>query len=585
MISVVIVSYNSGTLLLECVQSVLGSTCALEVIVADNGSVDCSIEALQALAGREPRLHVIHNGANLGFGRGNNVALAQARGEYVLFLNPDCILDEDTLSRMIAAMECHPNAGMAGCLIRNSDGTEQAGCRRLILTPRRALGRMFAPHRPECPPAGSPAACTALPGSPVAVEAISGAFMLVRTAVLQQVGSFDEAYFMHWEDVDLCLRFRQAGSEILFVPDVEIVHFKGRSSDQRPVFVEWHKHRGLIRFFRKHYFRSYPAVAYAPVVLAILIHFLVRVALWRVRTDARADFVAPRTFPGTCGEEVWVFGASSLVGRHLLPRLVAAGYCVRAFSRDPAKGRAVDSTKLHWHRFDFDGATPLPANGRPDAVIHLAPLRLLPGQIEALAARGMQRLIGFGSTSRFTKRGSQNAKERRLVADLEAAEQEIESRCGRLGVRWSVFRPTLIYSLGYDRNVSVLAGFIRRFGFFPMPGRGSGLRQPIHADDLATACVSLLASSAGWNQAYNLSGSQVLTYRSMVEAIFARLGLRARVVSFSQHWWRALLWFARLMPAYRDINMEMIGRVNADMCFDHDEATRNFGFSPRRFAP
>lgn len=581
MVSVIIVSYNSGTLLLECVQSVLRSKHAVEVIVSDNASTDCSIEALEELAGREPRLRVMRNGKNFGFGRGNNLALARARGEYVLFLNPDCLLAEDTLDRMIAALERRPQAGMAGCLIRNPDGTEQAGCRRDTLTPRRALARMFVPHRRD---GSQPAAVRApLPEAPVAVEAISGAFMLVRTAVLQQVGAFDEAYFMHWEDLDICLRFRQAGWEVLFVPDVEIVHFKGRSSNQRPIFVEWHKHLGLIRFFRKFHFQAYPAVAYAPVVLAILLHFVARVAWARMRAEIAADFAAVRVFPDDCGEEVWVFGASSLVGRHLLPRLVAAGYCVRAFSRDPAAAGVVDSTKLHWHRFDFDGTTPLPDAGRPDAVIHLAPLRLLPAQIDALAARGVKRLIGFGSTSRFTKAGSSNAKERRLVADLEAAEQAIESSCGRLGVRWSVFRPTLIYSLGHDRNVSVLANFIRRFGFFPMPGRGSGLRQPVHADDLAAGCVSLLRSSDGWNRAYNLSGSQVLTYRSMVEAIFAKLGLRARVVSFSLRWWRALLWLARWMPAYRDINMEMIGRVNADMCFEHGEATRNFGFSPRKF--
>ena len=129
----------------------------------------------------------------------------------------------------------------------------------------------------------------------------------------------------------------------------------------------------------------------------------------------------------------------------------------------------------------------------------------------------------------------------------------------------------------------MLAGFIRRFGFFPMPGKGSGLRQPVHADDLALACISLLRIEPGWNHAYNLSGSQVVTYRAMVEAIFHKLGLPARVVSFSRTWWHALLIMARLLPAYRDINMEMIGRVNADMCFAHDEATRSFGFSPRVF--
>jgi len=239
--------------------------------------------------------------------------------------------------------------------------------------------------------------------------------------------------------------------------------------------------------------------------------------------------------------------------------------------------------QLVWQAYDFGDQAPLPERGQPDIVIHLAPLRLLPSQIEVLAARGMKYLIGFGSTSRFTKRDSRDPKERGLVADLESAEEKIKATCGRLGIHWAIFRPTLIYSLGYDRNVSVLSGFIRRFRFFPLPGNGSGLRQPVHADDLAQACISLLETPQAWNQAYNLSGSQTLTYKAMVETIFHKLGLRQRVISLSHVWWHLLLMLARLLPAYRDINMEMINRVNTDMYFDHDEAARNFGFSPRGF--
>lgn len=584
-ISVIIVSYNSGTLLLECVQSVLCSSADVEVIVSDNDSTDCSIEALAELTSRDPRLVILRNSGNLGFAKGNNTALARASGDYVLFLNPDCIVGRDALAQMIAAMDAHPNAGMAGCLIRNPDGSEQSGCRRQIPTPRHALARMFVlGQRKNLKSNHLLTDLDPLPEVPTPVEAISGAFMFIRRELLKQIGSFDEAYFMHWEDLDLCLRIRNAGWDILFVPSVEIVHFKGRSSNQRPIFVEWHKHVGLIRFFRQHYYQSYPALIYSMIALAIFVRFLVRVAQMRMQSADSPDFTKPRSFYCSCTREVWVFGASSLVGRFLLPRLVAAGYCVRAFSRDPAAVRAIDSMQLIWHTYDFQDKVSLPAAGRPDMVIHLAPLSLLPSQIEKLAARGMKQLIGFGSTSRFTKRDSRHPKERKLVADLEHAEREIEAECGRLGVRWAIFRPTLIYSLGYDKNVSILAGFIRRFGFFPMPGKGSGLRQPVHADDLAQACISLLEVEQGWNHAYNLSGSQVLTYMGMVEAIFHKLGLPTRVVSFSHIWWRVLLALAKVLPAYRDINMEMIGRVNIDMCFDHDEATRNFGFAPRVFS-
>jgi GT2 family glycosyltransferase/nucleoside-diphosphate-sugar epimerase len=581
-VSVIIVSYNSGTLLLECVQSVLCSSLVVEVIVSDNGSVDCSIEALENLARREPRLVVCRNSSNLGFSKGNNVVLPRARGAYVLFLNPDCFVAPDTLARMVAAMQAHPKAGMAGCLIRNPDGSEQAGCRRKIPTPRHAFAKLmsFVPRRrPRLDVFLANA--EPMPTAPAPVEAISGAFMLVRRAVIDKLGSFDEMYFMHWEDLDLCLRTRLAGWDVLFVPSVEVVHFKGRSSSQRPVFVEWHKHVGLFKFFRKFYYQSSPVLLHVALGLAIVGHFLTRIVKMRLRTIVPRQLARPPEFACACSKEIWVFGATSQVGRFLLPRLVANGYCVRAFSRAPVAARAQDSMRLIWQAYDFGGPLCLPGIGRPDIVIHLAPLRLLPGQIDALAKKGMRHLIAFGSTSRFTKRDSSNPKERDLVADLERAEREIEAKCGGLGVRWAIFRPTLIYSLGHDHNLSVLSRFIRRFGFFPLPGNGSGLRQPVHADDLAQACVSLIDASQGWNQAYNLSGSQVMSYRAMVDKIFHKLGLRSRFVSLSRSWWVFLLFVARLLPAYREINMDMINRVNTDMCFAHDEAARNFGFSPR----
>jgi nucleoside-diphosphate-sugar epimerase len=405
--------------------------------------------------------------------------------------------------------------------------------------------------------------------------------MLVRRDVLDKLGGFDEMYFMHWEDLDLCLRTRLAGWDVLFVPGVEVVHFKGRSSSQRPVFVEWHKHISLFKFFRKFFYQSSPALLHLALGIAIVGHFLTRIVITRLRTIGPRDFAQAPDFACVCPQEIWVFGATSQVGRFLLPRLVANGYCVRAFSRDPSAAQAQDSMRLIWQAHEFGGALPLPATGRPDIVIHLARLRLLPDQIDALAKRGMRQLIAFGSTSRFTKRDSSNPRERDLVADLERAEREIETACGRLGIRWAIFRPTLIYSPGHDHNLSMLSKFIRRFGFFPLPGSGSGLRQPVHADDLAQACVSLLGARQGWNQAYNLSGGQVLAYRAMVEEIFHKLGLRSRFVSLSRGWWLFLLMLARMLPAYRNVTMDMIGRVNTDMCFAHDEAARNFGFSPR----
>jgi nucleoside-diphosphate-sugar epimerase len=143
----------------------------------------------------------------------------------------------------------------------------------------------------------------------------------------------------------------------------------------------------------------------------------------------------------------------------------------------------------------------------------------------------------------------------------------------------------MIYSMGHDENITLLTAIIRRVGFLPLPGGGIGRRQPVHADDLAKACIALLRSESGWNRAYNLSGGETLSYRAMIETLFRALGRQPRILALPLPIWRPLVAVLRWMPRYRGLNMEMVNRVNADMCFDHDEAVRQFGFAPRQFRP
>jgi GT2 family glycosyltransferase/nucleoside-diphosphate-sugar epimerase len=570
-VSVIVVSHNSSALLVECVQSLLASSFPVRVLVSDNGSTDGSIESLVDLAAADDRLRVLLNESNLGFAAGNNRALALADGDYLLFINPDCLVRADTLARLVARLDETPSAGMAGCLIRNPDGSEERSCRRLLPTPSRLIQEWIGRSSVPAP----------LPDVPIFVEAISGAFMLVRRDSLARVGSFDEAFFMHWEDLDFCRRFQLAGEKILFVPEVEVTHFKGRSSRSRPLRVEWYKHVGLLKYLRKHDFPGLGALFLPVIGLLVSLRFLLRIALVRHRVPE-----PPHRAVGAYGDrpEIWVFGATSVIGRYLLPRLLVSGYRVRAFCTDPAAKRVAAAPHLSWHGHNIRSIATIPA-GQPEALISLAPLQFLPAWIEPLAARGLNRLIGFSSTSRFTKSHSEEPSERRLVEDLADAEDAVAATCSSLHVHWVIFRPTMIYSLGQDRNITLLHRFIRRFGFFPMPGAGIGRRQPVHADDLAKACVAMLQSPQGWNRAYNLSGGQVLTYRQMVEAIFKRQNKLPRIIGLPEWLWRTALAVIRVVPAYRKLNIEMLRRVDADMCFDHGEASQRFGFAPRQFQP
>jgi GT2 family glycosyltransferase len=282
-VSVVVVNFNAGDDLLQCVSAALASTVPVEVLVVDNASTDGSLDRLAEHFADEPRLQVIRNETNFGFAEASNAGIAVARGSHILLLNPDCSVEPDTLEKVRRALDAAPGAGMAGCLIRNPDGSEQAGCRRLLPTPGRAFLRAFGLGRlggrtrlRDFVLAGEP-----LPDGPAEVEAISGAFMMVKRQTFAQVGLLDEGYFLHCEDLDWCQRYRKAGLAILFVPGAVAVHVKGRSSRDRPVRVLWHMHRGMVRFYRKFFRDRYPLPLYWLVVLGVWLRFGV-LASWTV---------------------------------------------------------------------------------------------------------------------------------------------------------------------------------------------------------------------------------------------------------------------------------------------------------------
>lgn len=600
-ISVIIVNFNAGTLLTDCVRSVLASSLPVEVIVSDNASTDDSLFELRRHFQGDGRLTILQNSENLGFAKGNNIALPHAGGDFILFLNPDCIIRPDTLQEMLAVMESRPRTGMAGCLIRNLDGSEQAGCRRSIPTPWRTfirlarLGRLakYHPRFESYVQTGQP-----MPEEPISVEAISGAFMLVRRGALEAVGPMDDGYFMHCEDLDWCMRFREAGLDILFAPHVEIMHVGGVCSASRPISVEYYKHKGMVRFYRKFFRYKYPALLMWMVMGAIGIRFILRAlsylfaiastttnreairTMYTFSSTPRIDEGPGQAIPPGNQRSVIVTGATSLIGDYLLPALVQAGFQVHAISRNPPA--ASNPPGLHWHRLDISAA-PCLRNLGAQFLIHLAPLATLPPLLENLADSPLKRLIAFSSTSLFTKCQSGYQKERLMVHGLREAENKLAEFCARHGIEWTVFRPTLVYRLGRDKNVTTIAHFVRRFGFFPLVGGGNGLRQPVHAEDLANACLTALENPQTYGKSYNLSGGETLTYRDMVERISARVGRKSRIVNIPLTALRFCLRGLSLVPHYRHLNPEMANRINLDMCFDHDSASQDLRFAPRRF--
>jgi nucleoside-diphosphate-sugar epimerase len=278
-------------------------------------------------------------------------------------------------------------------------------------------------------------------------------------------------------------------------------------------------------------------------------------------------------------EPVLVLGATSIVGRYLLPRLAETRTVASALSREPP-----DETVggVRWIAGDLNEASQI-AFPYAETVLSLCPIWLLPDALPALKAHGLRRLVVFSSTSVTGKRGSSDRAERRVAAKLASAEDAVRSFCEREGVEWTILRPTMIYSEGLDGNVSRLAGLITRFKVAPLAGRGRGLRQPVHAEDLAWAATAAAASPMTPGRAYDLPGGETLTYRQMVERIFLGLDRTPRIVSAPPLLWRlAFLLARRRLPG---ATAAMGERMNQDLAFDGEPAARDFGWAPRAFKP
>ena len=281
--------------------------------------------------------------------------------------------------------------------------------------------------------------------------------------------------------------------------------------------------------------------------------------------------------PSILTSPVLVLGATSLIGAFLLARLKAAGIEPISLSRRPPTD---DVCWVDADLADPDLADQLPAIA---TVFSLSPIWLLPQALPALKARGMVRLVAFSSTSRFTKRDSPNAAERAVAQSLADAETQVEAFCAAHGVAWTLLRPTLIYVEGRDGNVTRLASLIRRFKVLPLSGRGEGLRQPVHAADLAEGAIAAATAAAAHNRAYDLVGGETLTYRVMAERIYAGLGRRPAIVSLPTWLFRGLLTLAK--PFYPGATATMGDRMAQDLTFDDTDARRDFGWKPRDFRP
>lgn len=275
---------------------------------------------------------------------------------------------------------------------------------------------------------------------------------------------------------------------------------------------------------------------------------------------------------------VGLLGATSLVGESLLQSLAVLHVRTVAYTRQPLVERG---DGVEWRRLP---AAAMAAEEEPIALwVCVAPIWVLPRYFDLLRASGAKRVVALSSTSRFSKQDSADAAERSIVGRLVEGEAQLQEWAERNGIEWVVLRPTLIYGRGRDRNICEMARFIRRFGFFPLFGTACGVRQPVHADDVAAACVAALTSPAAINRAYSISGGETLSYREMVRRVFAALGRPPRLLPLPLPVIALAIRLLHIFPRCRHWTATMAWRMNYDLQFDHADAARDLSYAPRPF--
>ena len=282
-VSVIIVSYNVKRYVTHCIETVLCSDYIgeKEIIVVDNNSFD---ETSQYLRETFPEIKLIENQKNVGFGKAVNHAAETATGEYLLILNPDTILQENTISTFVNYLKTHSEVGLIGPKIINPDGTLQLTCKRSFPTLSVALPKLlgFSKIFPQTKWAGKYNLTYLDPNKIHSVDAVSGSCIFIRKTLFHEIDGFDEQFFLFGEDLDLCFRMKQKGHEIHYVPSTQILHYKGESVKFAPYDSRSAFYNAMILFYKKHFSKSQNTLFRLGIHFGIQLHkFISLITEWR----------------------------------------------------------------------------------------------------------------------------------------------------------------------------------------------------------------------------------------------------------------------------------------------------------------
>lgn len=602
-ISIIMGTYNTGSVLSRALDAALIQKGVKEIIVVNNGNPPEVVEELKKLERNHKKIKLISGHGNVGFARGCNIGAKEATGEYILLLNPDCFLLTDSLIALIEEFKKYPEAWMVGCRLTQPDGSIHGGNKRNLLTLKIALSHAFHLYKIDSDKFPCVNLLESKDEDTSYVPAISGAFMLMKTKRYIDIGGIDDEYFFHVEDLDFCRYIHELGGKILYVPKIKAIHYLS-SSRITSYFIEKHKTKGFHRYFYKHYKEKMLLPIYTLMIIAIYCRLYIKIPFFIInnylekaklnslikKEKRQLDFLKLEYSDKYKNinefnknlknfEPVIVAGATGQVGLSILKRLLTNNIKTIGLFHNQIIDYRNDNLK--WVQGDIASGYFSFSNEKPKTLIHTPAIWLLAPQLEKFAEMGIKRIICFSSTSIDGKAKSSNVYEKKSVQKFISSEKEVAQKCKELGIDFTIFRPTMIYGTGLDRNVSSIINFINKFGFFPVSYPANGLRQPVHNDDLAIAILKSINNENSYGETYVLSGKTELTYYDMVNKISSTLnkGNRATKIPFLPQ----IINLLTIFSSNEEINGEIAKRMNQNLVFSYKEASKDFDYSPREF--
>jgi nucleoside-diphosphate-sugar epimerase len=472
-------------------------------------------------------------------------------------------------------------------LVLNMDGTEQRGCRRREPTPLRSIGRVIQPMASLFKIRTNHIDMANLPiGEPVqSVDAVSGAFLMIRRELFECLEGMDQDYFLHWEDFDLCRRCRDVGKAVLFSADAVVIHHKSASGGVSSHQVESLKNHSMLRYFRK----FYPASCRFGLIQTLWLAALLRRYAIKLSTQLRrrpdsgvASLSNSFSYPKLRSDSVVVVtGASSQIGDFLLPQLQQLPDTIIAISRGSRAGMVEGN--VWWVEPDLVEHLAKIISCKQLTWYHLAPVWIADQFSRKLVKAGLSRVVGVSSSSVLTKSNSGDSIETGIVAKLLDGENHLMCLAEKSSINVTLFRPSMVYGNNNNKNIATIKKLIRYFRCYPLVGVAAGKRQPINAHDIADSCLKVHSCAAAFGKIYILAGGEVLTYRQMIERVFQSMGIKPRFLILPTGLLRMLLKVFSSLPGGGFLSPEMADRMQKDLLFDIKTAKQDFDFCPSDF--